>query len=95
MRRAAKIDRNQPAIVAALRKIGCSVQSLAPIGDGCPDLLVWSPLRRELLVIEVKDGAKPPSERRLTPDQVLWHANWKGPVHVVESVEDALRVANL
>ena len=33
-----------------------------------------------------KDGAKPPSARRLTPDQIEWHARW--PVHVVTAAED-------
>lgn len=40
MRRAPKIDRNQPEIVEALRKAGAFVQSLAGVADGCPDLLV-------------------------------------------------------
>lgn len=89
--RAAKIDVNQPEIVAALRKVGCLVQSLASIGKGCPDLLVAH--RARLMLIEVKDGKKPPSDRKLTPDQVKWHALAKTfgiEVHVVESVEQAL-----
>lgn len=32
--RAAKIDRNQPEIVAALKRCGATVQSLASVGDG-------------------------------------------------------------
>ena len=40
MRFAARVDGNQTAIVAALRKAGCNVLSLAAIGRGCPDLLV-------------------------------------------------------
>lgn len=39
MRRAARVDRNHPEIVAALEKAGCLVQSLGQIGSGCPDLL--------------------------------------------------------
>jgi Holliday junction resolvase len=89
MRRAAKIDRNQTEIVEALRKIGCKVQSLAAVGAGVPDLLVMRGSR--LFLLEVKDGAKPLSERRLTPDQVKWHSEWAGaPLVVVESVEQAL-----
>ena len=34
MRRAAAVDANQAAIVAALRAAGCSVQSLASLGGG-------------------------------------------------------------
>ena len=40
MRRAGKIDANQPEIVAALRDAGCSVLSLAQLGGGVPDLLI-------------------------------------------------------
>ena len=41
--------------------------------------------------MEVKDGAKPPSARRLTPDEKQWHERWQGQVVVVESVDGALR----
>lgn len=86
--RAAKVDRNQPEIVQALRKAGCVVQSLASVGKGVPDIL-WSRNGR-IGLIEVKDGSRCPSERRLTPDQERWHAEWKGPIAVVETVEQAL-----
>lgn len=91
MRRAAKVDANQPAIVQALRNAGASVQSLAAIGDGCPDLLVGYASKTALL--EIKDGSKVPSARGLTPDQLDWHANWHGgTLAVVMDVEGALRV---
>lgn len=37
-----------------------------------------------------KDGSKPPSARRLTPAQVEWHAAWRGSVHVITDVEQAV-----
>jgi Holliday junction resolvase len=54
MRRAAKIDANQEQIVSALRAAGATVQSLAAIGNGCPDLLVG--FNRKTLLMEIKDG---------------------------------------
>lgn len=88
MRRAAKIDANQPEIVRALRGVGATVAHLHSVGAGCPDLLVgW---RKQNLLLEVKDGAKPPSERRLNDKQVEWHASWKGQVCTVTSVDEAL-----
>lgn len=92
MRRAARVDANQGAVVAALRAVGCFVQSLAMVGQGCPDLLVA--YRRRWFLLEVKDGARPPSERRLTADEQEWHqrAARCAPVHVVETVEQALAV---
>ena len=89
MRRAAKVDRNQAEITAALRTVGASVQSLAAVGNGVPDLLVG--FRRATYLLEVKDGKKPPSARELTPDQVTWHMGWiGGPCVVVNSTEEAL-----
>ncbi len=82
------MDANQAAVVAALRAAGCSVQSLATVGAGCPDLLVgWRGVNH---LLEVKDGGKVPSARKLTADQVAWHARWGGRVHVVESGAAAL-----
>lgn len=91
MRRAAKIDANQPDIVDALRAAGCSVQSLAAIGKGCPDLLVGVAGCGNLL-IEVKDGSRKPSEQTLTEDQVKWHAGWRGQVETVCDTDGALRL---
>jgi Holliday junction resolvase len=89
MRRAAKVDANQPEIVAALRKVGADVQSLAAVGEGVPDLLVG--FRGETFLIEVKDGSKAPSARQLTDDQIEWHAAWRGGrCVVVNDVVEAL-----
>ncbi len=90
-RRFARTDANQTEIVAALRKAGASVQSLAALGKGVPDLLVWHSGTGYAL-IECKDGSKVPSHRVLTPDQIEWIAKWRGPVHVVLCPADALRV---
>lgn len=87
-RRAARVDANHALIVGALRACGASVQSLANVGHGCPDLLVGH--RGRNLLMEVKDGCKPPSARTLTPDQREWHSSWLGRVAVVESAEQAI-----
>ena len=88
--RAAKVDRNQPEIVRALRQIGASVQHLHKVGEGCPDLIAG--FRGVNYLIEVKDGAAPPSQTKLTPDQAVWHQTWEGRVYVAYSVTDALRI---
>jgi hypothetical protein len=94
MRRAAKIDANQPQIVEALRKAGATVHSLAAVGNGIPDLLVGYANKTALL--EVKDGRQPPSARQLTPDQQQWHQTWTGgTVAIVPDVQAALRVLKL
>jgi Holliday junction resolvase len=90
MKYAAKADRNQPEIVAALRKFGAAVIPTHTVGQGFPDLVVAFNGRTFLL--EIKDGEKIPSKRRLTPDQEKFHAAWTGEIHVVESIEQALAV---
>lgn len=88
--RNAKVDANQKQITEALRRAGCSVQPLHTIGRGVPDLLVgW---RGKNFLLELKDGSKRPSERRLTEDQQTWHQEWRGQVAVAESIEEALRL---
>lgn len=88
MRKTARVDANQQTIVDALRAIGASVQSLAMVGRGVPDLAVG--FRAQNFLLEVKDGAKPESARRLTPDEMAWHDAWRGQVATVASVEEAL-----
>ena len=94
MRTRAKVDANQCDVVAALRAIGCTVVSLAAVGRGVPDLLVGRLGRTYLL--EVKDGRRPPSERKLTEDQLKWHGAWLGgTLAVVCDVESAIRAVSL
>jgi len=80
MRTAAKVDRNQQAIVAAYREVGVLVLSLASMGRGVPDLLVGAPPVLCLVEVKMPSGT-------LTPDQVRFHTHW--PVVIVTSVEEA------
>jgi hypothetical protein len=90
MRRANRIDDNQNDIVAALRKAGATVRVISQ-GDGIPDLLVG--FRGETILLEVKDGNKPPSARTLTPAEQKFFNEWEGGLCiVVKSVEDALEL---
>lgn len=88
MRRAAKVDDNQLEIVKALRDMGCSVESLAAVGKGVPDLLIG--YRSSNYLIEVKDGAKVPSKQKLTDDQIEWHEAWRGQKIVINSIDAAI-----
>jgi Holliday junction resolvase len=88
MRIAARVDANQATIVKALRQVGMSVLSLAPMGKGCPDLLVADD--DSYFLIEVK-GPK----GKLTDDQVAFIADWRGVVHIARSVDDALQIVGV
>lgn len=90
--RAARTDANHAAVVKALRQCGCSVFDTSAVGGGFPDLVVGC--AGKTMLMEVKDGAKPPSARRLTPAQLELHAHWRGgPIAVVLDVESAIRAA--
>ena len=87
LRRAAKVDANQPDIVKALRKLGAVVIHLGhPV-----DLLVG--LSGRWLPVEIKDPSQPPSKRELTDDQqaVFSLARQHNlPIAKCETVEDVL-----
>lgn len=90
-RRAARIDANHREIVDALRRIGASVESLAMVGRGCPDLLVGFQSRNTLLEIKKEAGPRGGQGGKLTADQALWHARWRGQIATVSTVEEALQ----
>ena len=75
-----------------LFRSGATVQSLSAIGAGCPDLLVG--YKGVNYLIEVKDGSKPPSGRKLTPDQVEWLGKWKGAAVTVTTLDEAIGALN-
>lgn len=89
MRTRAKVDTNQKQIVASLRRVGASVTMLHTLGKGVPDILCG--FRGHNYLLEIKDGSKIPSKRKLTPDEKYWHMVWMGQVAVVENADEALR----
>jgi hypothetical protein len=84
--RAAKVDANQEQVVSALRAAGASVQSLAKLGQGCPDVLAG--FRGANHLLEIKN---PRGKDKVNETQRKWHIEWCAPVHVVRSPEEALR----
>ena len=89
-RYARRIDDNQPEIVAAFRACGWYVRDTSRLGEGFPDLVVYRP-QNGIVLVEIKDGTKPPSARRLTPDESEFARNC--PVAVVYRVEDVLALS--
>lgn len=47
------------------------------------------------LLVEIKDGSKPPSAQRLTPDEQEWHSTWRGQKCIVANPEEARRIVGL
>lgn len=90
VRRAARVDDNQCEIVKALRAAGATVQSIAAIGKGAPDILVG--YRGRNLLMEIKDGSKPKSRQSLTALEADWHTVWRGQVCIVNSSDQAVKL---
>ena len=89
VRRAGRTDANQTAVVAALRLLGCSVAITSGAGGGLPDIIVG--FRGVNLLIELKDGDKVPSAKKLTPAEQHFVDNWKGhPVKIIETPAEAV-----
>jgi Holliday junction resolvase len=90
MRYANRIDANQNKIVDAMRKVGAVVRIISQ-GDGIPDLLVG--YKGYTILMEVKDGDKVPSARKLTEAEQKFFDDWRGGMlAVVNSVEEALEI---
>jgi len=89
MRRASRTDANHAAIRDGLRDAGCIVEDTSGAGNGFPDLVAL--YRNRVRFLEVKDGAKPPSARALTPAQVRFHRDWHIHAVVVTSLDEALK----
>jgi len=87
---AKRIDSNQNSIVKSLRDHGATVRVVSQ-GDGLPDLLIG--YKGETALLEVKDGDKFPSQRKLTTAEQKFFDEWRGGILViVNSVEEALDV---
>lgn len=83
----ARVDDNQKAIVRFLREKNVTVSITSATGRGFPDLVCG--YKGKNILLEIKDGNKPLSSQALTPEQRLWHYEWKGQVAVINSPEMA------
>jgi len=70
--------------------MGCSVADTSGVGDGFPDLVAG--YGGQNFMFEIKDPAKPLSRRKMTVDQVIFHAAWRGQVAVIHTLRDALEI---
>lgn len=89
-RYAARADANQPHVFRVARSLGLKVWPTYRLGNGFPDCLVCYADRIQLW--EIKDGAKSPSQRRLTPDEQAFK-DMGFPVVLIECDEDIINAA--
>jgi hypothetical protein len=84
-------DANHDEIMHTLKAIGCLVVDIHNMGGGIGDLLIA--YRSRWLLIEIKDGHKPPSARKLTPEEKEFHQKcllFNAPILTVLSSCDAV-----
>ena len=86
-----RTDRNHADIINALRKIpNLSVFSTHEVGKGFPDIVIG--YKGINYLIEIKDGNKPPSARKLTDAELQFHSNWKGQIKIVNNLDEVLNL---
>lgn len=84
-------DENHQEIVAYCRGLGFSVLDVAALKNCC-DIIISKD--EYTVAIEIKDGKKPPSKRRLTEGEEKFRKEWKGAYRLVTCVEDIDNLVN-
>jgi len=82
-----RTDNNQEEIVNALRQCGATVEITNQQGNGFPDLVVGIFGINHLMEIKNKDNYG-----KLSVKQMIFRDKWKGKIHLIETVDDALKV---
>lgn len=89
MRTAARKDDNHNEIKDCFSSLGWSVLDVAQLKKCC-DLFVSK--KGETVAVEIKDGNKPPSQRKLTSGEQTFKDTWNGNWRLVESIDDVLQI---
>ena len=90
--RKARVDNNQKEIVKELRKVGAVVKHTHTIKN-LFDILVY--YKGKTYSVEIKDGTKPPSARKLTEGELVCKKDLESvgvKYWVIESIEEALNM---
>jgi uroporphyrinogen-III decarboxylase len=87
-----KVDKNQPEIVSALRQMGAEVFHVHMVKNFFDILVAY---KGKLYAVEIKNGTKPESARKLTEGEERCKVKLEGvnvPYNVVTSVEEAIEL---
>jgi hypothetical protein len=88
-RRAARTDDNQPEVVKEFRRLGWCVLIISQLKNCC-DIMVSK--GGVTIAIEIKDGSKPPSARKLSAGEQEFKDSWLGRWELVESIDDVINI---
>ena len=89
MKRKARTDANQTKTVKHFRDHGFYVLHVHQLKN-CVDIMVSKGL--VTAAVEIKDGAKVPSARKLTDGELTFKKEWQGLWYLCESIKDADRI---
>ena len=87
-----RVDKNQADIVACFRKLGWYVKHVHDVKAMC-DIMILKHGR--VVAVEIKDGRKPPSKRKLSPGEEQFRDAWVingGEWWLVETLDDVLKL---
>lgn len=85
-------DANHTQIKTAFESMGHVVHDLSDLPETC-DIVVQ--IGRHTVFVEIKDGSKPPSKRKLTSGEIAFRDKWLaggGNWEMVKSQDDAIAV---
>lgn len=86
--RRAKVDSNQPDVVAKFRSLGYSVAHTHTLGRGFPDIVVGK--QGKNFLVEIKDGSLCPSRQKLTEPETEFKNSWLGQYDIITSINDVV-----
>lgn len=85
VRTAARTDANHYTIIKAFEQMGCTVKDVHQLALGFDLLVGYGGLT---MPVEVKDGDKPLSARKMTKNERDQWNNWTGGARLVENLDD-------
>jgi Holliday junction resolvase len=83
-----KVDDNQKEVVKAFRDLGWSVLDIHIVGKGAPDIICGK--HGFNIMVEIKDGKKSPSQRKLNDKEEKFFSEWRGSIVIVENIGDVI-----
>jgi hypothetical protein len=89
MKRDARQDRNHNEVKDYFEDYGCSVLNIFQLKN-CADIIVAK--NNITCIVEIKDGLKCPSQRKLSDGEIKFRDSWLGEWRLVETLEDAAAI---
>lgn len=86
-----KKDDNHKEIDDLFNKLGWSTLDISPLKN-CADIVCAK--GNITIVGEVKDGSKPPSQRKLSTGEQEFRDRWRGYWFKIESLKDVIEIDN-